>query len=91
MTLPGRAGDEGRRGPAEAEAAGAPAATGSPCINVCRMDAAGRFCEGCGRTLTEIAAWSSMNDAARCEVWRQLAQRRVTAAAGTRPPPGESP
>jgi len=30
----------------------------SPCINVCRMDAANRFCEGCRRSLEEIAGWS---------------------------------
>jgi uncharacterized protein len=57
----------------------------SPCIDVCRMDAAGRFCEGCARTLAEIAAWSSMGDAARLEVWRQLPQRRAAAATPTAP------
>ena len=30
----------------------------SPCISVCRMDAASGLCEGCLRTLDEIAAWS---------------------------------
>ena len=28
----------------------------SPCINVCRMDERTGWCEGCQRTLTEIAA-----------------------------------
>ena len=32
----------------------------SPCINVCRMDAASGLCEGCARTLAEIAGWLSL-------------------------------
>ncbi|HYN61992.1 MAG TPA: DUF1289 domain-containing protein [Rubrivivax sp.] len=48
----------------------------SPCINVCRMDAASGLCEGCQRTLVEIGAWASMGDAQKREVWRQLEQRR---------------
>lgn len=30
----------------------------SPCINVCRMNDATGLCEGCFRTLDEIACWS---------------------------------
>jgi len=30
----------------------------SPCINVCRMSQETALCEGCLRTLDEIAAWS---------------------------------
>jgi uncharacterized protein len=48
----------------------------SPCINVCRMDAASGLCEGCQRTLVEIGAWSSLDEAGKREVWRQLDQRR---------------
>jgi predicted Fe-S protein YdhL (DUF1289 family) len=47
----------------------------SPCINVCRMDPATGFCEGCYRTLDEIAAWSRMTDAQKREVWRCLVER----------------
>jgi predicted Fe-S protein YdhL (DUF1289 family) len=53
------------------------------------MDAAGRFCEGCARTLAEIAAWSSMSDAARREVWCQLPQRRATAVSAMPAAPGD--
>jgi uncharacterized protein len=53
------------------------------------MDAAGRFCAGCARTLAEIAAWSSMSDTAKREVWRELARRRATEAAAMPTPPGE--
>ena len=52
----------------------------SPCIDVCRMDAASGLCEGCLRTLEEIAAWSSMAEGARREVWRRLEQRRAVRA-----------
>lgn len=47
----------------------------SPCISVCRMDLAGASCEGCLRTLAEIAAWSRMDDAGKREVWSKVAQR----------------
>ncbi len=48
----------------------------SPCVNVCRMSAATGLCEGCLRTLDEIAAWSTLSDEARLEVWQALEQRR---------------
>ena len=49
----------------------------SPCINICRMDAASGWCSGCLRTLDEIAAWSTLPDAAKQAVWSQLPLRRV--------------
>ncbi len=49
----------------------------SPCINVCRMDAASGWCEGCLRTLDEIAAWGQLDDAAKRHVLLQLRERRV--------------
>ena len=42
----------------------------SPCINVCRMDAATGLCEGCLRTLDEIALWSVLDDEDKRAVWR---------------------
>jgi len=53
----------------------------SPCISVCRIDAASGLCVGCLRTLDEIAAWGSLDDAARRMVWHAVAQRRARAAA----------
>jgi hypothetical protein len=47
----------------------------SPCIKVCTMDAASGFCTGCGRTLDEIARWSSMSDLERGHIMQQLKQR----------------
>lgn len=49
----------------------------SPCINVCRMDAASGWCEGCLRTLDEIAAWGQLDDATKRVVLAQLRERRV--------------
>lgn len=48
---------------------------GSPCINVCKMDAARGLCLGCMRTIDEIAAWSAMSDSARLAVWQALPER----------------
>ena len=47
----------------------------SPCISVCRMSADTGLCEGCFRTLEEIAAWGMQGDAERREVWRLLVDR----------------
>ena len=59
----------------------------SPCISVCRMDPRTGLCEGCLRTLDEIAAWSVLDDDDKRVVWAQLAQRRAALAppAGARP------
>jgi uncharacterized protein len=54
----------------------------SPCNGVCRINAASGWCEGCRRSLDEIAAWSGMNDEQRREVWRMLPARQAQA---TRP------
>jgi hypothetical protein len=40
------------------------------------MDAEQRYCLGCRRTLTEIAAWGSMTDEEQRAVLKQLEQRR---------------
>jgi predicted Fe-S protein YdhL (DUF1289 family) len=48
----------------------------SPCINVCRMNPASGWCEGCLRTLDEIAAWSTMSEKDKLAVWAQLDERR---------------
>jgi len=47
----------------------------SPCIKVCTMDAASGLCTGCGRTLEEIARWSSLSDLERHEIVRALPDR----------------
>ena len=47
----------------------------SPCISVCRMDAASGLCEGCFRTLEEIADWSGLDDTGRRAIWMNIGQR----------------
>jgi predicted Fe-S protein YdhL (DUF1289 family) len=47
----------------------------SPCTSVCRMDRLSGFCEGCLRTIPEIAGWSKMEDEARRSVWRAIELR----------------
>jgi hypothetical protein len=49
----------------------------SPCISVCRMDPRTGWCEGCARTIEEIAQWSGMSDGARRSVWAQIVLRRA--------------
>ena len=53
------------------------AAVPSPCINVCRMDASTGWCEGCLRTIDEIAGWSSFTDDAKRAVWDVIEERHV--------------
>lgn len=47
----------------------------SPCINVCRMDPEQAVCQGCFRTLDEIAAWSRSDDDTKRLVWARIAER----------------
>lgn len=43
--------------------------------SVCRMDRLSGFCEGCLRTIPEIAGWSKMEDDSRRQVWRAIELR----------------
>lgn len=56
--------------------AAASGAVKSPCINVCRMDAATGWCEGCLRTIDEIAAWGALDERLQREVLALLPERR---------------
>ena len=47
----------------------------SPCINVCRMNPDTGLCEGCLRTLDEIAAWSGMSSDEKRTVLASLPTR----------------
>lgn len=48
----------------------------SPCMGVCTLDPEQRHCNGCLRTLDEIARWSNMCPAEREAVWAALAARK---------------
>ena len=49
----------------------------SPCVNVCKMNPQTQLCEGCFRTLDEIAAWSVLSDGEKSAVLAQLPSRRT--------------
>ena len=49
----------------------------SPCINVCRMSPETGWCEGCQRTIEEIAGWSRATDEVRRAILAAVAERRV--------------
>ena len=50
----------------------------SPCISVCRMDAASALCTGCLRTIDEIAGWSRADDATKRRIWRAIELRAAS-------------
>jgi len=54
----------------------------SPCIKLCVIDQASGWCEGCTRTLAEIARWSSLSDDERRRIMRDLPSRRARMKAG---------
>lgn len=47
----------------------------SPCVSVCRMDPATALCEGCLRTIGEIADWSCMAPDGKRAVWARIDER----------------
>ncbi|MCX7242663.1 MAG: DUF1289 domain-containing protein, partial [Polaromonas sp.] len=47
----------------------------SPCISVCQIDSASGRCEGCYRTLDEIAGWSAAGPQRKRAIWQAIAQR----------------
>lgn len=47
----------------------------SPCISICRMNAATGLCEGCFRTRDEIAAWSCASNDSKRGIWSAIGQR----------------
>lgn len=49
----------------------------SPCIKVCVIDPATGYCEGCARTLKEIAQWTSLPAHDRTRVMGELENRKL--------------
>lgn len=56
-------------------AAQAEPAVPSPCQNICRMTPDRSHCEGCWRTLDEIRAWRTLDDAGKRAIWADIARR----------------
>jgi uncharacterized protein len=48
----------------------------SPCVGVCVIDERSGLCEGCLRTLDEIALWGSSSPAQRRQVLARVEARR---------------
>ncbi|MEO8526004.1 MAG: DUF1289 domain-containing protein [Caldimonas sp.] len=48
----------------------------SPCNDVCRIDPDTGWCEGCLRTIDEIATWGTLDDRAKRDIWKRLPPRR---------------
>lgn len=60
----------------------------SPCIGVCRMDRADRWCVGCLRSREEIGQWGRMTDREKRALWADITQRRTVL---TTPPTAAEP
>jgi predicted Fe-S protein YdhL (DUF1289 family) len=47
----------------------------SPCTKVCSVDPVSGLCLGCGRSLDEIARWTSLSAGERAQLMAELPQR----------------
>ena len=47
----------------------------SPCISICRVDGDTGLCQGCFRTLDEIARWGLSSEYEKRVTWSLVAQR----------------
>lgn len=63
----------------------------SPCISVCRVDAGSGWCDGCLRTLDEIAAWSQLDSDGKRDVWQIIEQRAAASLAALNVLPEKAP
>lgn len=57
----------------------------SPCVNVCTVNPTTRHCDGCARTLREIAQWSRLPEAERAALMAELPARKARIEAGEAP------
>lgn len=48
----------------------------SPCISICRMNPHTGLCEGCLRTIGEIAQWSTATDETKRRIWVEIRRRQ---------------
>ena len=49
----------------------------TPCVKICDIDRPTGLCCGCGRSLAEIAAWSSLSSAERRRIMAELPARKA--------------
>ena len=50
----------------------------SPCVKVCVIDPVTGYCEGCARTIKEIAQWSSYSAQIRHRLMGELEVRKTS-------------
>lgn len=62
-----------------AASAHAPTGVASPCVGVCKMDEATGWCQGCLRSIDEIAHWGLYDDDEKRLVLSALPARRAAA------------
>jgi predicted Fe-S protein YdhL (DUF1289 family) len=56
----------------------------SPCTGICRIEPRNGLCEGCLRTIDEIIAWPTADDATRWAVLDRLPERAAAGREGFR-------
>jgi predicted Fe-S protein YdhL (DUF1289 family) len=69
----------------DAQASHGAAGVPSPCVSICELDVPLSRCKGCYRTLQEIAAWGSLTDGEKREVWARIEARQVNPAQWSAP------
>lgn len=52
-----------------------PKSATSPCMSVCVMDEGSGLCQGCLRTLDEIAQWGNADTPTKRAVWARIEER----------------
>jgi len=57
----------------------------SPCISVCVMNPQTGWCDGCLRSIDEIAQWSAASDEAKRAVWIAIKRRQAALEVGPLP------
>jgi predicted Fe-S protein YdhL (DUF1289 family) len=48
----------------------------SPCISICTMNSQTGLCDGCLRTIDEIAQWSSASEEVKLAIWLDIKRRQ---------------
>ena len=48
----------------------------SPCTKVCKIDNSSKLCQGCWRSLDEIAIWSRATESQKLAIWAKLEARK---------------
>jgi predicted Fe-S protein YdhL (DUF1289 family) len=56
----------------------------TPCTKVCVVDPISGLCRGCGRSLAEIASWTSLSVEERRRVMAELPNRMAAVVTATR-------